>query len=160
MKRRDARNSCTSTLPSEISFSGRSKIGSQHDADLRFELVDARVGRHPARLDVRGRDAAVVAAEEREEVLREVALVAVGQRAHDAEVERDVLAEVRRVDGDEDVARVHVGVEVAVAEHLREEDLDAGAREPLEVDAGARQLVDAADRDSRMRSMTMTSLVV
>ena len=33
------------------------------------------------------------------------------------------------VDRDEDVARVHVGVEEAVAEHLREEDLDAGARE-------------------------------
>ena len=32
---------------------------------------------------------------------------------------------LRGVDGDEDVARVHVGVEVAVAEHLREEDLDA-----------------------------------
>ena len=37
-------------------------------------------------------------------------------------VERDVLAEVGGVDGDEDVARVHVGVEEAVAEHLREED--------------------------------------
>jgi hypothetical protein len=53
---------------------------------------------------VRGGDATVVAAEEREEVLREVALVLVGQRAHDAEVERDVLPEVRRVDRDEDVA--------------------------------------------------------
>ena len=46
------------------------------DADLGLELVDARVRRHPARLDVRGRDAVVVAAEEREEVLREIALVA------------------------------------------------------------------------------------
>ena len=30
---------------------------------------------------------------------------------------------------------MHVGVEEAVAEHLREEDLDAGAREPRDVDA-------------------------
>ena len=65
-----------------------------HDADLALQLVDARVGRHPSRLDVRGGDAPVVAAEEREEVLREIALVALRQRAHDAEVERDVLAEV------------------------------------------------------------------
>ena len=52
------------------------------------------------------------------------------------------------VDGDEDVARVHVGVEEAVAEHLREEDLDAGARQPLDVDAGLAQAVDLADRDA------------
>ena len=80
---------------------------------------------------MRLRDAAVVAAEEGEEVLREVVLVDLGERAHDAEVERDVASVV----GDEDVARVHVGVEEAVAEHLREEDLDAGARERRDVDA-------------------------
>jgi len=41
---------------------------------------------------VRLRDAAVVAVEEGEEVLREVALVHLRERAHDAEVERHVLA--------------------------------------------------------------------
>ena len=87
-------------------------------------------------------DAVVVAAEEREEVLREVVLVVLGQRAHDAEVERDVAAVVAGVDADEDVAGVHVGVEEAVAEHLREEDLDAVARELLDVDAGVAQPVD------------------
>ena len=76
-------------------------------------------------------DALVVALEEGEEVLREVVLVAVGERAHDAEVERDVAA----VGGDEDVARVHVGVKEAVAEHLAEEDLDPGAGELRDVDA-------------------------
>ncbi len=95
LKRRDARNSCTSTLPSEISFSGRSKIGSQ-TTRISLSSSSTRVSaRHPARLEVRRRDAVVVAAEEREEVLREVALVLLGQRAHDAEVERDVLAVVR-----------------------------------------------------------------
>ena len=118
------------------------------DADLALELVDAGVRRHPARLDVRGRHAVVVAAEEGEEVLREVALVALGEHAHDAEVDGDVLAVVRAVDGDEDVARVHVGVEVRVAEHLREEELDAGARELLQVDAGLDQPVHLRDRDA------------
>ena len=65
----------------------------------------------------------------------------------------------RAVGGDEDVARMHVGVEEAVAEHLREEDLDAGARQALDVDAG----LDAACRPARsgcpsMRSITITSL--
>ena len=62
---------------------------------------------------------------------------------------------------DEDVARMHVGVEEAVAEHLREEDLDAGAREPLEVDARAAS--SSAMRPIGMpaiRSMTSTSLAV
>ena len=145
LKRRDARKSCISTRPSEISRQRPVEHGLQHDADLRLELVDARVRRHPARFEVRGRDAVVVAAEEREEVLREIALVALRQRAHDAEVDRDVLAVVGAVDRDEDVARVHVGVEIAVAEHLREEHLDAGAREPLQVDAG----LDAAGRPGR-----------
>ncbi len=89
----------------------------------------------------------VVAAEEREEVLRKIALVGVPERAHDAEVHRDVLAEMGAVGRDEDVAGVHVGVEVAVAEHLREEELDARPRQPLEVDAGLDQPVDLADRD-------------
>ena len=76
LNRRDARNSDTSTLPSEISFSGRSKIGSS-TTRISASSSSTRVsGRHPSRLDVRRRDATVVAAEEREEVLREVALVA------------------------------------------------------------------------------------
>ena len=50
--------------------------------------------RHPAATRGALRDALVVATEEREEILREVALVPLGQRAHDAEIERDVLAVV------------------------------------------------------------------
>ena len=136
LNRRDAREELQQHRPSEISFSGRSNTGSQTTRISALELVDARVGRHPARLDVRGRDAVVVAAEEGEEILREIALVLLGERAHDPEIDGDVLAVVRRIDGDEDVPRMHVGVEVGVAEHLREEELDAGARQPLQVDAG------------------------
>ncbi len=116
--------------------SGRSNTGSQVARIARLELVDARALRHPARLDVQHRDALVVALEEREEVLREVVLVVVGQRADDAEVDRDVAIEVDARVADVDVAGVHVGVEEAVLEHLREEDLDAVARQLLQVDAG------------------------
>jgi hypothetical protein len=48
----------------------------------------------------------------------------------------------------QDVARVHVGVEEAVAEHLGEEDLDAGARERLQVDAPARSASIVAARSA------------
>ena len=67
-----------------------------HGADRALELVDARARRHPAALDVQLGHALVVAPEEGEEVLRQVLLVELGQRADDAEVERDVAAEGRR----------------------------------------------------------------
>ena len=51
-------------------------------------------------------------------------------------------------DVDEDVAGVHVGVKEVVAEHLREEDLDAVLREPLDVRAGAAQRLDVVDLDA------------
>ena len=110
-----------------------------HRAHRRFEFVDAGVGRHPAGFQVRQRHALVVAAEEGEEVARQVLLVDLGQRAHDAEVERDVLL---GPGAHQDVAGVHVGVEKAVAEHLGEEDLDARWRRASEcrcrIRAGAR----------------------
>ena len=140
LKRRDVWNSRSSTCPSEIRASGRSNTGSQVARIGGLELVDARALRHPARLDVQHRDALVVAVEEREEVLREVVLVVVGQRADDAEVDRDVLVEVDARVADVDVAGVHVGMEEAVLEDLREEDLDAVARQLLQVDAGRAQL--------------------
>ena len=74
-------------------------------ADRPFELVDPRLRRHPAALDVQLGDALVVAVEEGDEVLRQVVLVELGQRADDAEVERDVAAEGRRRDRHLDVAR-------------------------------------------------------
>ena len=65
-----------------------------------------------------------------------------------------------RIGRDEDVAGMHVGVEVAVAEHLREEDLDAGAREALEVDARAHSSSTRPIGMPAMRSITSTSCVV
>src|SRR5436190_24128680 len=95
---------------------------------------------------MRSRDTAIVASEEREKVLREIAFVRVRQRSHDAEVERDVFALVRRVGRDENVSRMHVGVEEAVAKHLGEENLDTGARELLNVDALHDEPVDLSNR--------------
>ena len=60
-----------------------------------LELVDARTGRHPARIDVQGRDAPVIAAEEREKILGEIVLIALVERADDAEVDGDVLRLLR-----------------------------------------------------------------
>jgi hypothetical protein len=126
LKRREVWNRRSSTLPKEISRSGRSKIGSQTER-IAASNSSTRVvsGRHPAGFDVRLSDTLVVAAEEGEEVLRQVVLVDVGERADDAEIERDVAA----LRGDQDVARMHVGMEEAVAEDLGEEDLDAHPRE-------------------------------
>src|SRR5204863_4289521 len=59
--------------PAEIDLLQRAReYRLAHRADRRFELVDARRGRHPARIEVRLGDAAVVAVEEGEEILSEV----------------------------------------------------------------------------------------
>ena len=83
-------------------------------------------------------------------------LIARVERADDAEVHGDVLRllGVRHVD--EDVAGVHVGVKEVVAEHLREEDLDAVLGEPLDVVCRRLQLVDFVDRMPKMRSIVST----
>ena len=78
-----------------MSFSGRSNCGSQTARIAPSSCVDARRRRHPAAFDVQLGDALVVAPEEGDEVLRQVVLVAVGQRADDAEIQRDVAAEGR-----------------------------------------------------------------
>ena len=49
---------------------------------------------------------------------------------------------------DEDVARVHVGVEERVVEHLREEQRHAVARQLLDVEARFLQALDLADRNA------------
>ena len=78
-----------------------------------------------------GGDAVVVAVEKGEEVDGEIALVVVGQRADDAEIEGDVAV----VGGDQNVAGVHIGMEKAVAEDLREEDFHAVIGEFVQIDA-------------------------
>ena len=142
-----------------MSFSGRSKIGSHIGAHRGLHLVDARAGRHPAGLQMQLRDAPVVAVEHREEILRQVVLVARIERADDAEIHRRVTRLLRIVDDHEDVARVHVGVEEVVAEHLGEEDVDAVLGQPRDVGArGAQRAPGPPIGTPWMRSITMTSL--
>ena len=93
-------------------------------------------------------DPVVVAVEEGEEILGQVVLVALVERAHDAEVDRAVLRVFRVLELHEDVARVHVGVEEVVPQHLREEDRHAVFREALDVGAAPAQLVHVADDDA------------
>ena len=130
-----------------------------HRAHGGLHLVDARTRRHPARLEVQQRDAPVVAIEHRQEILGQVVLIAGIERADDAEVDRGVARPARIVDQHEDVARVHVGVEEIVAEHLGEEDAHAVLGELADVGAGG--LADAGRSligTPWMRSITMTSL--
>src|SRR5262249_21533748 len=83
----------------------------------------------------------VIAPEASEEVLRQIVLVDLGKRAHDAEVECDIAALLV----DQDVARMHVGVEKTVAKHLLEKNLHAVAGEPRDIDALRPQRIDLTD---------------
>ena len=94
---------------------------------------------------MRSGHASIIPAKERQKILREITLVGVRQRSHDAEVERDVFAPVRWLGRDEDVARMHVGVEKAVAKDLGKEDLHAEASESLEIDRVVLEAIHLAD---------------
>ena len=92
-----------------------------HGADSRFQFFRSRVGRHPARFDVGGSDAVVITVEEGKEVDGKIALVVIGQRADNAEIECDVAV----VGGNQNITGVHIRMEKAVSENLREEDFHA-----------------------------------
>ncbi len=97
---------------------------------------------------MRHRHTLVVALEEGEKILREIVLVDVGERTDNPEIECDVLAVMHFVTGDKNIAGVHVGMEEAVAENLREEDLDPGARQCRQIDPGGGQRCGLADRNA------------
>ena len=90
-------------------------------------------------------DTMVITIEKRQEVMRDVLLVARVQCTDDAEVDRCVFGMLRIVYLYENVAGVHVGMEEVVFEHLREENLHAILRKPLDVCPGRLQRFHIAD---------------
>ena len=100
-----------------------------HCAYRRFQLLRPRFGRHPARLDVRRGDTVVVAVEESQKVNRQITLVVIRQAADDAEIQRDIAVVGRH----QNIARMHIGMEEAVAEHLREKSFHAVFRQLVQI---------------------------
>ena len=68
---------------------------------------------------------AIVAFEHRQQVARDVVLVGAGQRTDDGAVEGDITWIFRIFRAHQDIARMHVGMEEIVFEHLGEEYRDA-----------------------------------
>ena len=75
----------------------------------------------------------VVAVEERDKVLGQIPFIFFIQRPHNPAVDTDILRILRVLVAHEDIARVHVRMEKAVAEHLGEEDLHATLGQQLHV---------------------------
>ena len=100
-------------------------------ADRLREVIDRMMPRHIAGLEMHLGGAPVVAGDEAVEDLGEEAPLLRPEPAHDAEVDRDQVA----VGVDEQVARMHVGVEEAVAQRVAQEGLDHRARQLLEIEA-------------------------
>src|SRR5690554_3058181 len=112
-----------------------------HGTDGGFEFVHPGIRRYPAGLYVQLGHLAVIPAEERQQVAGQVAFIVRGQGSDNAEIDGNVFG-IRRVGNvHKDVARVHVGVEEAVPEHLGEKDLHAFLGQHFHVHAGISQSV-------------------
>ena len=105
-------------------------------ADRLREALDRMVRRHVAGLEMHLGGALVVAGDEAVEDFGEEAALLRPEPAHDAEVDRDELALVV----DEQIARMHVGVEEAVAQRVAQEGLDHRARQMRKVEARGLEL--------------------
>ncbi len=121
---------------------GLAKNGLANRSDGRLEFVDPGAGGDPAGGDVEFGDPPVVVMEESEQVLRQVALVLGGQGADDAKVNGDVAT----IGLDEDVARVHVGMEKVVLEDLGEKYLHPAFAQQFHAHALGLEPVDLAHR--------------
>src|SRR3569623_2661431 len=99
---------------------------------------------HVARLEVNFGDAAVVTSDEAIEDFREELALLHSEPAHDAEIDRHQPS----VAIDEQLARVHVGVEEAIAQRVAQEILDHLAPECRQIDAGGFQPGAIVERDA------------
>ena len=89
-------------------------------ADRLREALDRVMPRHIAGVEMHLRGALIVAGDEAEQNLGEEAALLRPEPAHDAEVDGDQPA----LGVDEQIARMHVGVEEAVAQRVAQETLD------------------------------------
>src|SRR5690606_24842128 len=117
-------------------------------ADGRLEFVDPGLRRYPAGVDVQLGDPAVIPLEERHQVARQIRLVFRSEAADDTEVDGNVFRLLRMFMGNEDVARVHVGMEETVTEYLGEEHLHAALGQLLHVGALCLQRIDIGHRNA------------
>ena len=108
------------------------------------EHLERLVGRHVARPELHLGDRAIVAPQEGDQQLGEIAARVGIDPAHDAEIDRHDAA----LAVDEGVAAMHVGMEEAVAEHLVEEGLGGLAHDDVGIVAGGDDGVAVADRDA------------
>ena len=109
-------------------------------ADGLREGGDIVRARHVAGLEMHFGDAQVVARDEAVEDFGEEAPLLLAEPAGDAEIDRDD----RAVGLDEQIARMHVGMEEAVAQRVAQEGLDEVGGDRLEVVAGGAQALDVA----------------
>src|ERR1700722_16327673 len=119
-----------------------------HGAHRRIEFIHPGTLGHPAAFDVQPRNPAAIAVEKRHEDFGQRVLVARLQGADNAEIDRRVARVLRIIDLDENIAGVHVGMKEIVAEHLREEYLDAVLGQLGNVGAARAQFPDLADDDT------------
>ena len=118
-------NSWPSSRAMEISFAGRSRIGSPIARSAWAKSAEnACVARSPPR-NAHPRRAGN-RLDEAPQDLREEAPLLQGEPPHDAEIHRDDIA--LRID--EQIAGMHVGVEEAVAHRMAEKALDQPVAEP------------------------------
>src|SRR4051794_2593946 len=110
----------------------------------RFKLVYPCVTRRPTSFYMRFRHAFVIATEKCKEVLREIILVLVRQRAHYAEVDSDVTAVIP----DKNVTGMHVGMKISVPKHLSEKNFDADSSKPGNIYTLFAQLRYTTDGDA------------
>ena len=94
---------------------------------------------------MQGSYALVIAAKERQEVLRQILFIELGQRAHNAKVQRDVAPKRGCIQAHHDVAGVHVRVEKSITKHLREKQGHAIARQLRDIHPRFAQSIHLTD---------------
>ena len=110
-------------------------------ADRLGEILDRVMAGHIAGLEMHLGHAAVVAGDEAEQDLRQEAPLLQAEPAHDAAIDGDEPA----LAVDEQVPRMHVGMEEAVADRMLQEGLDDIAGETGKIVAGRSQALDIGE---------------